>query len=473
VQNKINDLLWFGETLVAEDGMGDRKGDRTQSAGGLHDVQSQLILVWQHQRADRSVDQLIVGLLFDSEAVVVRCIPMEPQRSEQGESSSQPLLQDGNRCDQPVLNAQAPIDLSQLVAGPVDVEGILDDRIDQGLLGSKGAEDGALSNARRFGNLPGAHLAAESFQQWLGGRDERGSALVEGQRRGTGHCASLVSERSLNKRVLQKKVRDPLISWIIRELRAVSHTMHSTCRLTTMPLGECEEYMVDLGQLTDEVFEAVIFDLDGTLIDSTPAVLRAWSAWESEYGLAPMDMLSHHGMPSASVVRAVMPEHLQESAMRRITEIEMANLYDVVVLPGAVEALASLASAKNAIATSCTVPLAEARITAARLVPPSVLVTVDDVVHGKPHPEPFLEAARRLGADPRRCLVIEDAPSGLEAARAAGCFTLAVVTTTPREALDADAIVADLSEVRFEVNHEGVRVRLVNEPAGALRQAPS
>jgi sugar-phosphatase len=228
---------------------------------------------------------------------------------------------------------------------------------------------------------------------------------------------------------------------------------------------------VNLGQLADEVFEAVIFDLDGTLIDSTPAVLRAWSAWESEYGLAPMDLLLNHGTPSASVVRTRLPEHLQEAAMRRITELEMANLYDVVVLPGATEALASLVGAKNAIATSCTVPLADARIAAARLVPPSVLVTVDDVVHGKPHPEPFLEAARRLDADPRRCLVIEDAPMGLEAAKAAGCFTLAVVTTTPREALDADAIVTDLSEVRFDVSHEGVRVRLVTEPAGALRQA--
>ena len=145
--------------------------------------------------------------------------------------------------------------------------------------------------------------------------------------------------------------------------------------------------------------------------------------------------------------------------------------HDVVVLPGAVEALASLASAKNAIATSCTVPLAEARIAAAQLVPPSVLVTVDDVVHGKPHPEPFLEAARRLGADPRRCLVVEDAAKGLEAAQAAGCFTLAVVTTTPREMLDADAIVTDLSEVRFDVSQEGVRVRLVHEPAGALQPA--
>ena len=226
-----------------------------------------------------------------------------------------------------------------------------------------------------------------------------------------------------------------------------------------------------LGQLADQVFEAVIFDMDGTLIDSTPAVARAWNTWASEYGLAPMDMRTHHGTPSASVVRAVMPEHLHEAAMQRITDLEIADLHDVVVLPGAVEALASLATAKNAIATSCTVPLAKARIAASQLVPPSVLVTADDVVHGKPHPDPFLEAARRLGVDPRRCLVVEDAPKGLEAAQAAGCFTLAVVTTTPREALDADAIVPDLSEVRFAVTHDGVRLRLAEQFDDALRVA--
>jgi sugar-phosphatase len=184
-----------------------------------------------------------------------------------------------------------------------------------------------------------------------------------------------------------------------------------------------------------------------------------------------MDSVRHHGVPSAAVVRAVIPEDLHEAAMRRISELEIADLHDIVVLPGAVEALSSIARAKNAIATSCSLPLAKARIAAAQLVPPAVLVTADDVTHGKPHPEPFLKAARRLGVDPGRCLVVEDAPKGIEAAQAAGCFTLAVVTTTPRELLDADAVVADLSEIRFDANHEGVRVRLVEEAAGALRQA--
>lgn len=226
-----------------------------------------------------------------------------------------------------------------------------------------------------------------------------------------------------------------------------------------------------LGRLADEVFEAVIFDLDGTLIDSTPAVDRTWNTFADEYGLTKTELGRHHGVPSAAVVRGVVPEDRYQAAVQRIAELELADVHDIVVLPGATEALASLVGAKNAIATSCTVPLAKARIAAAQLVPPTVIVTADDVVNGKPHPEPFLAAARLLDADPRRCLVVEDAPKGLEAAQAAGCFTLAVVTTTPRKALDADAVVTDLSEVRFEVNQAGIRLKLASHSDGVLRQA--
>lgn len=218
-----------------------------------------------------------------------------------------------------------------------------------------------------------------------------------------------------------------------------------------------------LGRLSDEVFEAVIFDMDGTLIDSTPAVVRAWTTWAGEHGLTAEELGRHHGVPSANVVRALVSEHRYPAALARINELEIADVDDIVVLPGAAEALACLVGAKNAIATSCTVPLAKARIAAARLVPPSILVTADDVARGKPAPDPFLEAARRLQVDPTRCLVVEDAPKGLQAAHAAGCFTLAVVTTTPRDELKADAIVGDLSEVRFEPGQNGIRVRLAEE----------
>lgn len=215
-----------------------------------------------------------------------------------------------------------------------------------------------------------------------------------------------------------------------------------------------------LGRLADEVFEAVLFDMDGTLIDSTPAVLRAWTTWMHEFGLSRDELGRHHGMPSAQVVRALLAEESHAEAIARIDELELADVGDIVVLPGAAEALADLQDAKSAIATSCNAPLAQARIGAAGLVPPSVLVTVDDVARGKPAPDPFLEAARRLGVDPRRCLVVEDAPKGLEAAHAAGCFTLAVVTTTAREDLDADAVVENLAEVVFVPAEHGIRVRL-------------
>jgi mannitol-1-/sugar-/sorbitol-6-phosphatase len=220
-----------------------------------------------------------------------------------------------------------------------------------------------------------------------------------------------------------------------------------------------QELRPGLGALADRVFEAVIFDLDGTLIDSTAAVLRSWATWTYEHGLTPEDHAGHHGVPSASVVRALLPADRHDAAIARINELEIADVSDIVVLPGAVDALEALRDAKNAIATSCDLRLAKARIGAAKLAPPSVLVTADDVANGKPAPDPFLEAARRLQVDPADCLVVEDSPMGLQAARAAGCATLAVVTTTPAEELIADAVVSTLADVRFEVTQNGIRVR--------------
>lgn len=216
-----------------------------------------------------------------------------------------------------------------------------------------------------------------------------------------------------------------------------------------------------LGRLAERDFDAVIFDMDGTLIDSTPAVVRAWTTWAEEFGVSAEALAGQHGVPSGATVRALLPADHHERASMRIDELELEDLHDIVVLPGAAEALATLATAKNAIATSCTMPLAQARISAAGLVAPSVLVTADQVRHGKPAPDPFLLAAKKLGVDPTRCLVVEDAPKGLQAAHAAGCHTLAVITTTKREDLIADAIVQNLSAVRFHHAQGSITVELV------------
>nr|WP_275588444.1 HAD-IA family hydrolase [Microlunatus panaciterrae] len=214
-----------------------------------------------------------------------------------------------------------------------------------------------------------------------------------------------------------------------------------------------------MGTLADLEFEAVIFDMDGTLIDSTPAVIRSWAAWASEHDLSADQLAGFHGVPAAGIVRRLLPQERWAAALERINDLELNDVGDIDVLPGAAEALAVLPSGQSAIATSCTRPLAEARIAAARLRPPAVLVTVDDVRRGKPAPDPFLEAARRLGAHPTRCLVVEDAPMGLAAARAAGCATLAVSTTTAPDLLEADAVVVDLSAVSWRISAAGVAVR--------------
>jgi sugar-phosphatase len=217
---------------------------------------------------------------------------------------------------------------------------------------------------------------------------------------------------------------------------------------------------VRLGKLAELEFDAVIFDMDGTLIDSTPAVVRAWTTWAIEHGVTVEQLAGHHGMPSARVVRTLLPDHQHESAIERINALEIDDVHDIVVLPGAVDALEALSSARNAIATSCTMPLAKARIAAADLVAPTVLVTADQVEHGKPAPDPFLLAAERLGVAPERCLVVEDAPAGLTAAEAAGCYRLAVVTTTPEEELVADGIVRNLGDVEFDAQEDGtIRLR--------------
>ena len=212
----------------------------------------------------------------------------------------------------------------------------------------------------------------------------------------------------------------------------------------------------DLGERS---FAAVIFDMDGTLVDSTPAVVRSWMTWAQERGIPAERLLGWHGVPAASIVTALVPPEEVDDALARITELEVGDVADIVVLPGVLDAFDALVGAHFAIATSCTRDLADARIGAAQLPSPEVVVTVDDVTHGKPDPEPFLTAAARLGVDPADCLVVEDAPMGLQAARSAGCATLAVTTTTPAEELDADLVVADLSQVRFEVTDGRIRVQ--------------
>lgn len=211
----------------------------------------------------------------------------------------------------------------------------------------------------------------------------------------------------------------------------------------------------------DRAFDAVLFDMDGTLVDSTAAVVRSWLRLAEEHSIAVADLqaAAGHGRPARDIVAELFPPEQHDRAVARITALELADVDGVVALPGADDALHG-SGALGAIVTSCSAELARARQRAAELVVPAVVVTADDVVAGKPDPEPFLLAARRLGVDPTRCLVVEDAPAGLASGRAAGMTTLALTTTHDVDDLDADHVVVTLAAVRMTRVQDVVRVVL-------------
>jgi sugar-phosphatase len=193
------------------------------------------------------------------------------------------------------------------------------------------------------------------------------------------------------------------------------------------------------------VSDALLIDLDGVLVDSEGAAARAWVWWASLRGLDPAPFIRAHGRPSRETIAELAPELDADAEAALVEERETSDTAGVVALPGAVAMLA--AARPVAIVTSGGRRLAQARLRAAGLASPEVLVTADSVSRGKPDPEPYLVAAGRLGVPPARCTVFEDAPAGVRAGRAAGMRVVALTTTVSAQELDgADCIVANLAE---------------------------
>ncbi len=190
-------------------------------------------------------------------------------------------------------------------------------------------------------------------------------------------------------------------------------------------------------RITTQIFcSALLFDLDGVLIDSTPAVARVWRQWAIERGFDPDEVVHKaHGRPSLSTVRDYLPNADHAAENREIERREMEDLEGVVPWPGALELLSGLPPDRWAIVTSCTRPLAELRVRVAGLPQPTCFVTSDDIVHGKPAPEPYQKGAGLLGFPPEDCVVVEDVPAGVMAGKAAGARVAALCTTMNEEEL--------------------------------------
>lgn len=208
---------------------------------------------------------------------------------------------------------------------------------------------------------------------------------------------------------------------------------------------------------------AVLFDLDGVLVDSTHSVERQWRLWASEIGVDAEHLLAiAHGRRTLEVVQLLKPDLNAQSEVIRLEAREAEDTDGVMVMPGAAELLSAIPDDRWAIVTSGTRHLATSRLRLAELPIPRVIICGDEVLNGKPHPEPYIKGAHQLGVNPHECLVIEDAPAGIAAAHAGNMKVIALASTySLRDLQEADAVVEGLSQIKVGLNaHLQLAVRL-------------
>ena len=211
---------------------------------------------------------------------------------------------------------------------------------------------------------------------------------------------------------------------------------------------------------------ALLFDMDGVLINSTPAVARVWRRWAIEHGFDPEEVVtSAHGRPSLTTVREYLPNADHEAENREVERREIEDLEGVVPLPGALDLLASLPADRWTIVTSCTRPLAEVRIRAAGLPLPKKLITSNDITNGKPHPDPYLKGASVLGFPAAECIVLEDVPAGVRSGKAAGARVIAFKTTVQESILreaGADWVLNNCADIHLLNRGNGLTLTLAD-----------
>lgn len=197
--------------------------------------------------------------------------------------------------------------------------------------------------------------------------------------------------------------------------------------------------------------DAVLLDMDGTLVDSTAVVVQLWRTWAARHGVDPEAILAvSHGRRGDDVLPEFAPPGVDQVAeLKWLAARELLVRDGIVAVPGAAALLAALPAERIAVVTSATRELTAVRMQAAGLPVPRILVGADDVARGKPDPEGYHRAARLLGVDPTRCLVVEDASAGLEAGRAVGARVIAVATTLSRDVLDVWDWIPDLEALRI------------------------
>ncbi len=219
--------------------------------------------------------------------------------------------------------------------------------------------------------------------------------------------------------------------------------------------------MVGMGSNLNLTCKAVLFDMDGTLVDSGCVVERAWGRWAARHGIPLEKVLSFsHGRPTVATMEHFFPARDHTGELEEMDRFEEAQLEGILAVPGVMHVLHALQSHSWAIVTSAWRTLAEARVLAAGLPLPKVIVPVDEIRNGKPHPEGFLQAADRLGVAPKDCLVFEDTPPGIQAGIDAGMQVVALLTTVPAQHLKHRPLIRDFRDVSIQLDGERIKLEL-------------
>ncbi|MGA7239449.1 MAG: HAD-IA family hydrolase [Bryobacteraceae bacterium] len=209
--------------------------------------------------------------------------------------------------------------------------------------------------------------------------------------------------------------------------------------------------------------KAVLFDMDGTLVDSTSVVERAWGWWAARHKI-PLEavLLFSHGRPAIATLEHFLDRRDHAKELEELAHYEEEQVEGILAVPGASQVLHGVKNHPWAIVTSAWRTLAEARVTAAGLPLPKVIVPVDEIRNGKPHPEGFLLAAERLGVRPAECLVFEDTRPGIEAGLSAGMQVVGLLTTVPAHQLAHRPLIRDFRDVTIKADGEELKLGLTD-----------
>jgi len=206
---------------------------------------------------------------------------------------------------------------------------------------------------------------------------------------------------------------------------------------------------------------AVLFDMDGTLVDSTRVVEAAWEWWAKRHDLPLETVLSFsHGRPTIATMEQFLPGQDHTGELEEMTRYEEIEVGGILAIPGAVQVVGALQNHPWAIVTSAWRMLAEARVVAAGLPLPNVIVPVDEIRNGKPDPEGYLCAAEQLGVPPQECLVFEDTRPGIEAGLNAGMHVVGLLTTMPADQLRHRPLIRDFREVTIRPEGDRLNVEI-------------